>query len=142
MQYFEVASITDVRETSDRVLIFKLKNNQTKTIQMWSPYMEPLSYPLLFNYGERGWGKGDDCIKVEFTDYLASRLLRPEDGLWLPSQADPSKLINVNRFQALRLGMWKKQHAFESFCFWKIIFFLTDHLYDFIFEKAKPTVWI
>jgi hypothetical protein len=58
MQYFEIASIADVRETGERVLTFRLKNNTTNSISMWSALVEPLSYPLLFNYGEPGWGKG------------------------------------------------------------------------------------
>jgi hypothetical protein len=105
MQYFEVASITDVRETNDRLLLMKLKDNSSNSIPMWSPLMEPLSYPLLFNMGEYGWGKEDDCVIVEFTKYLASRLLRPEKELLFPSQTNPLILLMVNRFQAMsRLG--------------------------------------
>jgi hypothetical protein len=108
-QYLEVAQITNINERCNRVITVRLRGGGGSTIPLSSNVMEPISYPLLFNYGELGWGEDTKDI-VSFTDYIASRLLRPDllrDGsvLMLPSKADPQVLLPTNRFQAMaRLG--------------------------------------
>ena len=59
--------------------------------------MEPLCYPQLFPYGEKGWG-ADNRKLIKFNDYILPRFLLPErdiDGqlLLMPSQASPQRLI-------------------------------------------------
>jgi hypothetical protein len=44
---------------------------------MDSPDVEPLTYTLIFQHGEKGYG-AKDIGKLPFNKYLASRLLRPE----------------------------------------------------------------
>jgi hypothetical protein len=106
MEFFEVAMIKSNTETRERVMRFKLKGSGSTTIPIWSPKMEPLSYPLLFSTGENGWGKDDDHPKpVDFMKYLSSRLLQAEPSLELPSKLDHAVKLKCNRFTAMhRLG--------------------------------------
>jgi hypothetical protein len=80
-QYLEVAQISSDSETGNRIMYFNVRgmgggrwSHQT----MRSPYVEPLCYPVLFPFGENGWGE-DIADQVSFYSYLASRLLMPED---------------------------------------------------------------
>jgi len=109
VKYLEVAQITNVVERFNRVVTVRLRGGGGSTIPVVSSVLETICYPLFFNRGEVGWGE-DMRSTVSFTDYMASRILRPDvlsDGttLMLPSKADPDILLPVNRFQAMaRLG--------------------------------------
>jgi hypothetical protein len=75
---FDIAAITSDTTTGERILTYQLKDcNKASYIPSTSAYLEPLSYPLLFPYGEDGW-----CIdiakEVPFCTYLCSRMLCPE----------------------------------------------------------------
>ena len=61
---------------------YRTKNNRTQYINADSFEMEPLCFPLLFPYGERGWGNDLKTKKIQLFPYLASRLLRPEPNLF------------------------------------------------------------
>ena len=105
MTYFEVAQITDDSPTGNRCIRIKLRGSaSTSTIQMTSGFLEPVSYPLFFPYGEKGWS-ADIKDSLTFMSYLASRILMPEynaDGtpFTCPSLKDPNIRIHCNRFQA------------------------------------------
>jgi hypothetical protein len=105
MTYFEVAHITSDSLTGNRCLRIALKNRPgTTTISLTDGLMEPLSYPIFFNRGEKGWDK-DIRKEVGFMEYLATRLLQPEylengSPFLIQSKNDPTKLLHVNRFQA------------------------------------------
>ena len=73
----------------------------TSRIPTTSNEIEPLCYPLLFPYGESGWSVNlsIDDKKIECMSYLASRILKPEIGLYALNHNND--LINVNRFQLL-----------------------------------------
>jgi hypothetical protein len=107
--YLEVAQITNCNERFNRVVTVKLRGGGGSTIPLTSSVLETICYPLFFNRGELGWGEEMRSI-VSFTDYIASRILKPDvcsDGsvLQLPSKADPKILLPANRFQAMaRLG--------------------------------------
>jgi hypothetical protein len=109
VKYLEVAQITNAIERFNRVVTVRLRGGGGSTIPVTSSVLETICYPLLFNRGELGWGEETRKI-VSFTDYMASRLLKPDvlsDGtvLQLPSKADPNILLPTNRFQAMaRLG--------------------------------------
>jgi hypothetical protein len=86
---FDVSSISIDRISGNHVLQVRLKATprNVTTIPSESELFEPLAYPVLFPYGETGWGnsfrvgrtpEGTPCIKVNFMDYLASRMLMPE----------------------------------------------------------------
>ena len=83
-QYLEVAHITSDSETNNRVMYINIRGQAGMGKGQWthhtmkSPFVEPLCYPLLFPYGENGWGE-DIADKVSFYAYLASRILMPED---------------------------------------------------------------
>jgi hypothetical protein len=75
---FDIAAITSDATTGERILTYKLKNcNKASYISHCSKYLEPLSYPLLFPYGENGWSI-DIAKDVPFCTYLCSRMLCPE----------------------------------------------------------------
>ena len=87
---FDVSSIMIDRSTGNHVLRVCLKGSHgSSSIASTSEIFEPIGYPMLFPYGENGWGKNfcsgqrDDgsTWKVTFPDYLASRMLMPERHL-------------------------------------------------------------
>jgi len=79
----DIAAVTDDTVIGNRVIRFKLKNTNTwKQIPVTHPDIEPLSYPLLFLEGEKGWG--DNVAKVvPFCSYIVSRMLMPEKRIVL-----------------------------------------------------------
>jgi hypothetical protein len=106
---FDIAAITSDATTGERILTYKLKTcTKASYIPSTSGYLEPLSYPLLFPYGENGWST-DIAKEIPFTTYLCSRMLCPElrdsgEQLTSTNKAD-DRLIPVNRFQLMaRLG--------------------------------------
>jgi hypothetical protein len=77
VQYFDVAHFTADRASGERILTFHSIAGSNGSIDMNSPHVEPLIYPLLFFNGERGWGDADKR-DIPYNRYLASRLLMPE----------------------------------------------------------------
>ena len=77
VQYFDVANVTYDRYTGNKVLSISRQNGTVGYIDMDSPDVEPLTYTLIFQHGEKGYG-AKDIDKLPFNKYLASRLLRPE----------------------------------------------------------------
>jgi len=106
--HFDVAAISSTESSGNRVLKIRRKGNQrTSDIQVTDSKLEPLSYPLLFPYGENGWG--DNIRKsLKFPSYLLSRMLMGEknlDGTFLQVRNRKGILVTVNRFQLMsRLG--------------------------------------
>jgi len=108
---FDIASI--VSEDSNRPnrrILFHLRNEMTpSSISLMSNIMEPLCYPLLFPYGEKGWGS-NNRKQLKFNDCVLHRFLLPErdpEGnlLLMPTQCTPPRLITFSRFQLMfRLG--------------------------------------
>ena len=75
---FDVAAVTSDRTTGDRTLTYKLKGNfKATTIPTSHHLLEPLSYPILFPFGEDGWGQHTNR-DLNFADYLLSRMLMPD----------------------------------------------------------------
>jgi len=106
--HFDVAAISSNEFKGNRILTIKRKGSQsTNTIQITDSKMEPLSYPLLFPYGEDGWGE-NIRKSIKFPKYLLSRMLmgeKLEDGTPLLIRNKKGILIAVNRFQLMsRLG--------------------------------------
>ena len=107
----DVAAITAENIIGDAVVKFRLKNSfDTSTISCIDPRQEPLIYPLLFPFGESGWGKElQKNNGISILSYLCSRLLMPDRD----SNGDILRLLNsaathnlaTNRFQLMaRLG--------------------------------------
>jgi len=106
--HFDVAAISSDVFGGNRVLTIRRKGSlQTNTIHTTDSKLEPLSYPLLFPYGEDGWGEHIRKA-IKFPKYLLSRMLmgeKQEDGTTLLIRNKKGKLISVNRFQLMsRLG--------------------------------------
>jgi len=76
--YFDVAAITSNDVQGNRILTIRRKEKiSTSTIGTTVSKLKPLSYPLLFPYGEKGSG---ELIRknIKFPQYLLSRLLMGE----------------------------------------------------------------
>jgi hypothetical protein len=107
MSYLEVASLTSVLSSGERVIEFKLKKAPLDTFMYGAAdhRFETAGYPLLFSRGEDGWGK-NLRKELNFIDYLAARMLQPEIPLsWLKDRK--GRFIHVNRFNVMsRLGSY------------------------------------
>jgi hypothetical protein len=103
--YLDIGIIKSDQAVGERGIRFVPKgNNQTsQTIRLRSPKLEPFAYPLLFAYGEDGWG--EDCKPdVQLNQYISSKILKGE-GILIPSLLQPNHYLLVNRRQAMaRLG--------------------------------------
>ena len=85
---FDVSSISIDRISGNHILRVKPKGSREMSkIPCDSELFEPIAYPILFPHGESGWGNsfrvgkldnGSPCLKINFLDYLASRMLMPE----------------------------------------------------------------
>ena len=77
VQYFDIASVTYDRYTGHKVLSISRQDGSVGYVNMDDPDVEPLTYTLIFQHGEKGYGS-KDIANLPFNKYLASRLLRPE----------------------------------------------------------------
>ena len=95
----DVASVTDDSIVGKRIVQFKIKGaSRWSNIPTTHPHIEPLSYPILFLAGEDGWGVDLKDQNIQFTDYIVSRMLMPEEQLFVRNAAN-TKYIQTNRFQ-------------------------------------------
>ena len=103
--YLDIGIIRGDQAVGERGIIFVPKGNNklSKTIKLDSNRMEPFAYPLLFCWGENGWGK--ECKpEVQLNQYIMSKLLHSE-SIAIPSLLNPAHHLSMNRFQAMaRLG--------------------------------------
>ena len=107
----DVAAITAENITGNAILRFKLKSSgRTSDISCSDPRQEPLIYPVLFPFGEKGWGPDLQRIyKISVNSYLASRLLMPDrdssGNILRFLNTEGNKELETNRFQLMaRLG--------------------------------------
>ena len=105
----DVAAVTNVSGDGNRILRIRVRGERAgKQIDMTNVFMEPLSYPMLFIYGEKGWGRETKDF-IDFSNYLKFRMLMPdrnEDGtiMMMPNKTN-DKLLPTNRFQLMcRVG--------------------------------------
>jgi hypothetical protein len=99
---FEVSAVLSEDVHGKRVVrVTPIGCQGLSKISAESSLFEPLCYPLLFCYGERGWGK-DIRKSVTFQRYLASRILMPETFLDHNNQrhliGHYSKINEIERF--------------------------------------------
>ena len=87
--------------------------NEQGFIHSDSSQVEPLLYPLLFPYGEEGWGKDlKRQHNITLLEYLKARLLQPEENFYINSIRGDK--IHVNRFQAMsRLSQYYMIEGFS-----------------------------
>ena len=75
-------------------------NENRRTLDASSGEVEPLCFPLLFPYGERGWGGDLKVDNIHLMAYIAARFLQPEPVLQL-TNAPGERVITLNRFQLM-----------------------------------------
>jgi len=111
----DVASVTNINVTGERVIRYRLRDNRGSWTQIegTSTHVEPLSYPLLFFNGEPGWGVDVHKSKVTFCSYICARLLMPERNFYARAEFPRfdsngnEVLLHTNRFILLaRLGQY------------------------------------
>ncbi len=85
-KFLEVGCVIPQSNSRSAQYKYKLKGKST-TIENDSNKMEPLVYPLLFPFGEPGWGT---VVRkqVKFMRYLAAKILMPEPVHDTPDTAD------------------------------------------------------
>ena len=94
----DVASVTDDSIVGNRVIRFKLRGTKFwNKLPITHHHLEPLTYPILFIEGEDGWGT-NISKEIHFPDYIVSRMLMPEEGLYVRNDSN-TKWIPTNRFQ-------------------------------------------
>ena len=108
IHHFEVATVA-TKNPQPLQLQYTLKDKTTNTISGYSKLWEPLSYPLLFPYGEYGWEKKwlrNQEVKLSLQKYLCSRILMPERNLNILSK-EGTHMLRMNRFTMMsRLGQY------------------------------------
>ena len=106
MSYVDIG-ILRVDGAKNRTVHFYPKNRDGESVPVFSSLREPLSYPLLFSRGERGWGKDNNKLmdltkKISATEYLAAMTLHNLENIKLNSKMYGSEnQLAVSRFQAL-----------------------------------------
>ena len=93
-----VAAVSSDIQNGNYLIKYKI-DGKTHEIKSTSNLVEPLCYPLLFPYGETGWSPHLTSQKINYMPYLASRILMPENNLYLKNQN--GEQIQCNRFQIL-----------------------------------------
>ena len=99
--YLDIGIIRGDQANGERGIIFIPKGNNKlcKTIKLDSSRLEPFAYPLLYCYGENGWGK--ECKpEVQLNQYIMSKILKGE-RIAIPSLLNPDYKLMMNRRQAM-----------------------------------------
>ena len=112
----DVASVTDDSIIGKRIVQFKVRGSSSwRTVPIIHAHIEPLSYPILFLAGEDGWGM-DIRDQIHFPQYIVSRMLMPEDQLYVRNAAN-TKWILTNRFDRFNtLKLTKSSLPSVFFC--------------------------
>lgn len=102
--HLDVSAIVSDKLDGQHVLqIHKKNSTKTTSIHAGDSQYEPLSYPILFPYGENGWGTDSGRIhNISFDKYLISRMLKPESGMGYfgaPTDDNEGSYFPSNRFQ-------------------------------------------
>ena len=77
----EVGLVVNQNLMNSTRYVFRTKENQSAFLTNSSGEVEPLTFPLLFPHGERGWGSDLKEHNIQLMPYLAARLLQPERDL-------------------------------------------------------------
>jgi hypothetical protein len=94
----EVGIILNHNNKGTNTFTYRTKDNKNANIDSYSDEVESLLYPLLFPFGERGWGsnlKNRQINKIQLMKYLCCRLLQPEKNTIVVNGS------NINRFQLM-----------------------------------------
>ena len=77
----EVGLVVNQNLMNSTRYVFRTKENQSAFLTNSSGEVEPLTFPLLFPNGERGWGSDLKVYNIQLMPYIAARLLQPERDL-------------------------------------------------------------
>ncbi len=81
VQYFDVCSVVNNRQTGGMTLQVRTCNGNVSDINMDSKKVEGLCFPLLFPHAEHGYTNASkSCLSPD--EYVMARLLRPEKNRW------------------------------------------------------------
>ena len=101
--FFDVSAIVGEQFEGQHILQIQKKGSLfTTKINSNDGLFEPMAYPLLFPYGENGWSIDCQRYGISLDDYIISRMLMVEDGVFYmtrPMDDDHGFAIMSNRFQ-------------------------------------------
>ena len=110
MNQFEIGIILNQDATLENRYYFKKKTIFGGTVDALIPgsnEIEPLCYPLLHPYAEKGWGSNLKRFKIHHMPYVMGRLLQPEGRLdeinrqLIIRNQTNTRDLNINRFQSM-----------------------------------------
>jgi hypothetical protein len=102
-QYDDVGIITNSGPT-EKYLQITYHDGSSSSINWKDNRLEPLSYPIFFQHGERGWGY-EDRKELSMKNYLTNKMLMPESVFYqgyfdqMQVENQEGNLITTNRFQ-------------------------------------------
>ena len=101
----EVGIVLNQDQTRPTIYQCRTYTNPNKTLNASSREIEPLVYPLLFPFGELGWGAELKAQGIQLMTYMLARLMQPENDMRY-EQEDGNEFY-TNRFQVMsRLGQY------------------------------------
>ena len=101
----EVGIVLNQDQTKPTIYQCRTAENQNRTLNASSREIEPLVYPLLFPYGELGWGADLKVRGIQLMAYMLARMMQPEEDL--SYRQEDGNLFYTNRFQVMsRLGQY------------------------------------
>jgi hypothetical protein len=100
----EVGIVLNQDQTKPTIYQCRTSTNPNKTLNASSREIEPLVYPLLFPFGDLGWGTELKAQGIQLMTYLLARLMQPENDMCYEQDGNE---FSTNRFQVMsRLGQY------------------------------------
>ena len=102
--FFDVSAVVGEGFDGQHILQIQRKGNPfTTNIDSFDGLYEPMAYPLLFPFGENGWSAETHRNGITLDDYIISRMLMVEDGVFYKTRSvdDDEDFYSImsNRFQ-------------------------------------------
>ena len=101
--FFDVSAVVGEGFEGQHILQIQKKGEPfTTKISSYDGLYEPMAYPLLFPYGEKGWSSETHRNGITLDDYIISRMLMVEDNVYyMTRQVDEEHGLTIysNRFQ-------------------------------------------
>ena len=119
--FFDVSAIVGEGFAGRHILQIQKKGSPfTTKINSFDGLYEPMAYPILFPYGENGWSVDTQRCGIGLDEYIISRMLMVEDGVYYKTSETADDLegtiIASNRFQVFQqLGQVSTLYLFIMF---------------------------
>ena len=94
----EIGVLLNQDQSLPTIYQYRTQDNQNVFLRTDSDETEALLYPLLFPFGERGWGANLKRAGIQLMQYIAARMMQPELDL---SYTNDTNEFHVNRFDVM-----------------------------------------